>query len=107
MEIKTTRTLKPEERRMFIINRFQNLGIYVNQMAHFLQNDKYPAKARNMIRLKITLLYDYLSSCIQDVNYVQDERETLLRAIDTLNPAQFQNLVIIVQKFWATVDFIS
>lgn len=106
MEIKTTRTLKPEE-RMFIINRFQNLGIYVNQMTHFLRCGVYPANAHNRIRLKITLLYDYLSSCIQDVNYVQDERETLLRAIDTLNPAQFQNLVIIVQKFWTTVDFIS
>ena len=106
MEIKTTRTLKPEE-RMFIISRFQNLGIYVNQMTHFLQCGVYPANAHNRIRDKITLLYDYLSSCVQDVDYVQDERETLLRAIDTLNPAQFQNLVIIVQKFWTTVDFIS
>lgn len=106
MEIKTTRTLKPEE-RMFIISRFQNLGIYVNQMTHFLQYGIYPANAHNKIRDKITFLYDYLSSCVQDVDYVQDERETLLRAIDTLNPAQFQNLVIIVQKFWTTVDFIS
>lgn len=106
MEIKTTRTLKPEE-QMFIINRFQNLGIYVNQMTHFLQCGVYPTNAHNRIRLKIILLYDYLSSCIQDVNYVQDERETLLRAIDTLNPAQFQNLIIIVQKFWTTVNFIS
>lgn len=97
MEIKTTRTLKPEE-RMFIISRFQNLGIYVNQMTHFLQCGIYPANAHNRIRDKITFLYDYLSSCVQDVDYVQDERETLLRAIDTLNPAQFQNLVIIVQK---------
>lgn len=107
MEIKTTRTLKPEERRTFIINRFQNLGIYVNQRAHDLQGGKYPANVSGMIRHKITLLYDYLSFCIQDVNYVQDEKETLLRALDTLNPAQFQNLVIIIQKFWTTVDFIS
>lgn len=106
MEIKTTHALKPEE-HLFILNRFQNLGIYVNQMTHFLQCGVYPANAHNRIRLKITLLYDYLSSRIQDVNYVQDEKETLLRALDTLNPAQFQNLVIIVQKFWTTVNFIS
>lgn len=106
MEIKTTRTLRPEE-RMFILNRFQNLGIYVNQRAHDLQGGKYPTSVRDMIRHKITLLYDYLSNCIQDIEYVQDEKETLLRALDTLNPAQFQNLVIIVQKFWTTVNFIS
>lgn len=106
MEIKTTHTLKPEE-HLFILNRFQNLGIYVNQRAHDLQGGKYSTVVRSMIRNKITFLYDHLSYCIQDVNYIQDEKETLLRALDTLNPAQFQNLVIIVQKFWTTVDFIS
>ena len=105
MEIKTTRVLTQEE-RVFITGRFQNLGIYVNQRAHDLQGGKYSANVRGMIRYKITLLYDYLSCYIQDVNYIQDEKETLLRALDTLNPAQFQNLVIIVQKFWTTVNFI-
>lgn len=104
MEIKTTRALTQEE-RAFITGRFQNLGIYINQMAHNLQGSKYSTVVRSMIRYKITLLYEYLSCYIQDVNYVQDEKETLLRALDTLNPAQFQNLVIIVQKFWTTVNF--
>lgn len=106
MEIKTTRALTQEE-RAFITGRFQNLGIYVNQMAHSLQGSKYSASAYNTIQYKITLLYEYLSCYIQDVNYIQDEKEALLRALDNLNPAQFQNLVIIVQKFWTTVNFIS
>lgn len=106
MEIKTTRVLTQEECE-FITGRFQNLGIYVNQIAHNLQGGKYSTVVRSMIRYKITILYDYLSCYIQDVNYVKDEKETLLRALDTLNPAQFQNLVIIVQKFWTTVNFIS
>ena len=106
MEIKTTRVLTQEE-RAFITGRFQNLGIYVNQMAHSLQGGKYSASACNTIRYKITLLYEYLSCYIQDVNYIQDEKETLLRALDTLNPAQFQNLIIIIQKFWTTVNFIT
>lgn len=106
MEIKTTRVLTQEE-RAFITGRFQNLGIYINQMAHNLQGGKYSAFVRSKIRYKITILYDYLSCYIQDVNYIQDEKETLLRTLDTLNPAQFQNLVIIIQKFWTTVDFIS
>lgn len=106
MEIKTTRVLTQEE-RAFITGRFQNLGIYVNQMAHSLQGSKYSANVRSIIRNKITLLYGYLFNWIQDREYVQDEKETLLRALDTLNPAQFQNLVIIVQKFWTTVNFIS
>ena len=105
MEIKTTRALTKEE-RAFITGRFQNLGIYVNQMAHSLQGSRYSASAYNTIQYKITLLYDYLSCYIQDVEYVQDEKETLRRALDTLNPAQFQNLVIIIQKFWTTVNFI-
>ena len=105
MEIKTTRALTQEE-RAFITGRFQNLGIYVNQMAHNLQGSKYSPFVRSMIRYKITILYDYLSCYIQDVNYIQDEKETLLRALDTLNPAQFQNLIIIIQKFWTTVNFI-
>ena len=104
MEIKTTRALTQEE-RAFITGRFQNLGIYVNQMAHNLQGSKYSTVVRSMIRYKITILYDYLSCYIQDVNYIQDEKETLLRALDTLNPAQFQNLIIIIQKFWTTVNF--
>ena len=97
MEIKTTRVLTQEE-RAFITGRFQNLGIYVNQIAHNLQGSKYSASACNTIRYKITLLYEYLSCYIQDVNYIQDEKETLLRALDTLNPAQFQNLIIIIQQ---------
>lgn len=105
MEIKTTRVLTQEE-RAFITGRFQSLGIYVNQRAHDLQGGKYSAYVRSMIRYKITILYDYLSDCIQDIEYVQDEKETLLRALGTLNPAQFQNLVIIVQKFWTTANFI-
>lgn len=104
MEIKTTRVLTQEE-RAFITGRFQNLGIYVNQMAHSLQGSKYSPFVRSTIRYKITILYDYLSCYIQDVNYIQDEKETLLRALDTLNPAQFQNLIIIIQKFWTTVNF--
>ena len=106
MEIKTTRVLTQEE-RAFITGRFQNLGIYVNQIAHSLQGGKYSASAYNTIQYKIILIYGYLSCYIQDVNYVQDEKETLLRALNTLNPAQFQNLVIIVQKFWTTVNFIT
>lgn len=104
MEIKTTRALTKEERAL-ITGGFQNLGIYINQMAHNLQGGKYSASACNIIRYKIILIYEYLSCYIQDVNYVQDEKETLLRALNTLNPAQFQNLVIIVQKFWTTVNF--
>lgn len=106
MEIKTAHELRPEE-YLFILNRFQNLGIYVNQRAHDLQGGKYSANVRSIIRNKITLLYGYLFNWIQDREYVQDEKETLLRALDTLNPAQFQNLVIIIQKFWTTVNFIS
>ena len=106
MEIKTTRALTQEE-RAFITGRFQNLGIYINQMAHNLQGSKYSTVVRSMIRYKITILYEYLSCYIQDVNYIQDEKETLLRALDTLNPAQFQNLIIIIQKFWTTVNFNS
>lgn len=104
MEIKTTRALTKEE-RAFITGSFQNLGIYVNQMAHNLQCGKYSASAHNTIQYKIILIYGYLSCYIQDVNYIQDEKEALLRALDTLNPAQFQNLIIIIQKFWTTVNF--
>ena len=86
MEIKTTRALTQEE-RSFIAGRFQNLGIYVNQMAHNLQGSKYSVSACNTIRYKIARLYEYLSYYIHDVNYIQDEKETLLRALDTLNPA--------------------
>lgn len=104
MAIKTTRPLKEDEIKS-IKGLFQNLGIYINRMAIVVKDAKFPISVSRSIRYKVNTLYLLLEAMIEDVQYVRDERDTLLRALDTLNPAQFQALYIIIQKYWTTADF--
>lgn len=91
----------------FIADRFIELGAYVNRVAHTVGEDgKYPSNVYDMVKRKITLLYDYLEWNIDDADYIQDERTTLIRALDNLPPAQFQGLVITIVNYWTSVKIV-
>lgn len=100
MEIKASHKIEEPE---FVAEKFVDLGAYVNRIAHTVKGNKYPSHVYDILRHKIAVLYDYLEGIIEDVDYINDERTTLIRALNNLPPVQFQKLLITIVNYWAKV----
>lgn len=87
-----------------INNRFIACGRYISHAP--LNGSEFSAKAKDYIFENILIIYNRLCELCYDTSYIIDERDTLLDALDKLNPLEYQKLFIMCKHFWEEVNFL-
>lgn len=71
-----------------------------------LDSDKFSIEASDHIFEGVLRIYDRILNLCYDKSYIIEERDTLLDALEQLNPLQFQNLFILCMKFWKDATYL-
>lgn len=79
-------------------------GRYINHAP--LDGNEFSPKAKDHIFENILMIYSRLYELCYDNSYIIDERDTLLDALDKLNPLQYQKLFITCKQFWEEANFL-